>query len=63
LKNKFLKVQIHPTVLIFDVLPEFEVEIDQKHDFDVFLEKLKKSKNLCENPLKFSAFFYVTGPN
>ena len=63
--------QIHPTDLIFDVLSEFEVKIDQKHDFDLFLKKLKKS-DFSKNSkifvkthlnIKFSAFFYVTGSN
>jgi hypothetical protein len=39
----FWQVQIHPTYLIFDVLSEFEVKIDQKHDFYLFLRKVKKS--------------------
>jgi hypothetical protein len=47
-----------PTHLIFDFLSEFEVKIDQKLDFDLFLKKLKKSfffenfEKFCENPLK-----------
>jgi hypothetical protein len=32
-----------PTPLIFDVLSEFEVKIDQKHDFGLILQKVKKS--------------------
>jgi hypothetical protein len=49
-------VQIHPTHLIFDVLSEIEAKIDQKHDFGLFLRKVKKSffnyNFFCEKALK-----------
>ena len=47
---------------IFDALSEFEVKIDQKHDFELLLKKVKKtfffenSEKFCENPLKIKSF-------
>ncbi len=49
--------QLHPAHLIFDILSEFEVKIDHKHDFDLFFAKseqivfFRKFQFFCEKEL------------